>query len=110
MSDGFFDGGLKNLQSGAGRRQRWRESLAVKDNAALRFRIGKRHPTAIGEGRARNHDQAGGTGTGMCGMVTMRAAADRARFMSLILCMRLKSIVPISSMMRMGIAVFHRRL
>jgi len=103
-------GGLKNLRSGAGRRQRWRESLAVKDNAALRLRIGECHPTAIGEDGSRNHDQAGGTGTGMCGIVTMRAAADSARFISRILWMRLKSIVPISGMMRMGIAVFHRRL
>lgn len=91
--------GLKNLGSGAGRRQRRRESLAVKDDAALRLRIGESHPAAIGENGSRNYDQAGGAGTGMCGIATMRAATARALLMSPILRMCLRPFVPISGSM-----------
>ncbi|CVI18897.1 hypothetical protein AGR4A_Cc50002 [Agrobacterium tumefaciens str. B6] len=76
----------------------------------MRLRIGKRHASAIGEDGSWNHDQARGAGTGMGGIVTMRTATARFRFMGRILRVFLRAVVPIICMMRMGIVVFHRRL
>lgn len=98
------------MVSGAGRRQGRRESLAVEESTALWLRIGECHPAAIGEDRSRNHDQAGGAGTGMCGIVTMRAATARSRSMSPILRVRGRPLVPIRDSMRMGIVMFDRHL